>query len=170
MPGPGPHLAPACLTARNRTPVSHWALGRAGIHRWRALGVAGIVIAGIAVLPISGGSPVAASIADSHATHLEPSERPIPGNVSQTNNSQLNNTTNRIGSAIASFAHWFAIGLVTVIALVVAVLLIGGIVNYVLVGRKRGEWTPSDSVRLLPPTPPPDRPDPPPPPPGGAAP
>ncbi len=68
------------------------------------------------------------------------------GNLTPPSNSTLNNTTARINSAVHSFALWFATGLGIVIGLSVAILLVGGILNYALVGRKRGEWTPAHAV------------------------
>jgi hypothetical protein len=84
--------------------------------------------------------------------------RAAVGNSSPGASGNLSNTSARLNGTIGSFAAWFVHGLGTVIALVFGVLLVGGIVNYVLVGRKRGEWTPAAAGGAGTPGQPPDVP------------
>lgn len=71
-----------------------------------------------------------------------------PGGSSSLNNSSLNNTFSGLGNATVAFVGWFLHGLETVFELVFGTLLLGGILNYILVGRKRGEWTPLEAEGL----------------------
>ena len=71
---------------------------------------------------------------------------PFAGNSTPLNSSNLNNTTSHLGDAITAFATWFVRGLTLLVVSVFAVLLAGGILNYLLVGRKRGEWSPAHSA------------------------
>lgn len=73
--------------------------------------------------------------------------RPSVGNPSSPSNNSLNNTTSYLSSSITSFVNWFFRGLGTVIEIAFGVLIVGGIVNYVLVGRKRGKWTPVQAAQ-----------------------
>lgn len=71
----------------------------------------------------------------------------LAGTSSPANNSDLNNTSSRLGEAIGALVDWFVDGLEKVVALVILLLLVGGVVNYVVVGRHRGVWTPAEAVR-----------------------
>lgn len=73
--------------------------------------------------------------------------RPSVGNPSSPGNNSLNNTTSYLSSSIASFVNWFFRGLETVIEIAFGTLIVGGIVNYVLVGRTRGKWTPVQAAQ-----------------------
>lgn len=73
--------------------------------------------------------------------------------ASPANSSSFNNTTSRLNTSVTGFVSWFVHGVTLVIELVFVVLVVGGVLNYVLVGRKRGEWTPDQSEGLRPPGP-----------------
>jgi ABC-type glycerol-3-phosphate transport system permease component len=65
-----------------------------------------------------------------------------------SNSTPFNNTTSHLSGEIGSFVNWFIEGFVAVLGFVVLVLLVGGILNYVLVGRQRGKWTPATADGL----------------------
>ncbi|HEV2428978.1 MAG TPA: hypothetical protein VGV64_03915, partial [Thermoplasmata archaeon] len=75
------------------------------------------------------------------------------------------NASAHVNSSLRDFANWLARSVVTVVALVVGVLVIGGAVNYLVVGRHRGDWSPDQvdgvgprATPSTPPTPPGDEP------------
>ena len=133
--------------------------------------VAGALLLLVAAVPIAAGSAAAR-----HPDLASPLElRASPGNSSTTagnnaNGSSLNNTSSRLSNAVVSFASWFLRGLEIVIVLVIGILLIGGILNYVLVGRHRGVWNPADAEGLKGRERPPAPAEPPGPPPGAGPP
>lgn len=82
---------------------------------------------------------------------------PPAANSTPIGNNSFNNTSSRLTQAISSFFSWFAGGLATLVGFVILTLLVGGILNYLLVGRKRGAWTPAEALAAEgpPPAPPP---------------
>ncbi len=73
------------------------------------------------------------------------------GDSTAQGNSSLNNTSGRLGTAVGTFVSWVVRALTIVVLLVIVTLVAGGIVNYVVVGRHRGEWTPDQAEGLRPP-------------------
>jgi hypothetical protein len=125
-----------------------------------ATAVAAWVLASTLLVPLATAAAPGALAPDATRPAAEPPLPRVPvANPGVSNNSSLNNTSNRIGGAITSFVDWFARGLGIVVALVIGILIVGGIANYVIVGRKRGEWTPAEVPRVSSPGPAPSRPE-----------
>lgn len=83
--------------------------------------------------PGRAGTPIPAPPSRPVLSLADPAES--VGNVSS-------NSSNHLGNSSARFVSWFFSTLITLVGLVIAILLVGGVVNYVLVGRHRRPWAP----------------------------